>query len=224
MVNHKAATDILEAWRRGVQLREALKQFSAELDRAELLKRAKSQRRSSAIGKRKFRESGVNADQLLDETDAGLLRLSAAVQIGEGQKRQLIAALENGQLIALGYPIDRPKAIKPEMVPPFLIQLEFAKFGKSEFSDGETRYAHVRIIPGDALAKPKIGRPSVRDRVFEIASVLAKAGDIGSLMPRKQQAGKIQDYGRIQFPAEFTENRPSEQTIKRHVNAFWNSN
>jgi hypothetical protein len=224
MVNQKSKIGTLEAWQRGLKLREALNLFPAQLDRAELVKQAKAQRRNSATGKQKFRDAGVNFDQLLDGLGAGWLRLSAAVQVGETQKVQLIKALERGELLALGYPADRPQAAKPEPVPQFLIQFEFAKFAKSEFSDGERRYVHVRIIPGNALERPKIGRPSAKDRVFEIASALAKAGDIQRVMPPKVQAGKIRKYAERYFPDDFTKNSPTDQTIQRHLNTFWNSN
>jgi hypothetical protein len=224
MVNQKSRISPLEAWQSGLKLREALKLFRPQLDRAELTNRAKVQRRNSAVGKRKFRDAGVNLDQLFDGLDAGLLRLSAAVQVGEAQKAQLIKALERGELGALGYAADRIKAPKPEPVPQFLIQIEFANFAKSEFSDGERRYVHVRIIPGNALAAPKIGRPSARGRILEIASALAKAGDIDRTMPPKVQAGKIRQYAERHFPDDFTKNRPTEQTIKRHLNIFWKTN
>jgi hypothetical protein len=224
MVNRKSQIGTLEAWRDGLKLQEALKLFPPQLDRADLANQAKAQRRNSAIGKQKFRDAGINLDQLLDGLDAGLLRLSAAVQVGEAQKAQLIKALERGELLALGYPADRPAAPKPEPVPQFLIQLEFANFAKSEFSDGERRYVHVRIISGNSLTKPKIGRPSARDRVLEIASALAKAGHILPTMPPKVQAGKIREYAERRFPADFTKDKPSDQTIKRHLNSFWKAN
>lgn len=224
MVNQKSRISTLEAWQSGLKLQEALKLFRPPLDRAELANQARVQRRTSAIGKRNFRNAGINADQILDGLEAGLLRLSAAVQVGEAQKAQLIKALERGELGALGYAADRSNAAKPESIPPFLIQLEFANFAKSEFSDGERRYIHVRIIPRNALVRPKIGRPSVRDRVIEIASALAKAGDIDPTMPPKVQAGKIRQYAERYFPDDFTKNRPTEQTIKRHLNIFWKAN
>lgn len=224
MVNDKSKIGIEEAWRSGLTLRQALDLFSPELDRTELAKRGKAQRRASAIGKRKFREAGVNADQLLDALDTGLFRYSGAVQASESQKHQLIAALENGKLLALGFPAHRERAIRPEPVPPFLIQLQFANFRKSEFSDDHNRYAKVRIVRSNALARPKIGRPSIRNRVAEIASALAKAGDIKRTMPPKVQAGEIRKYGRVHFPAYFSEITPAEQTIKRHLKSFWNSN
>lgn len=219
-----ARSDTLKAWRSGLKLGEALKLFPRQLDRAELAKAAKKQRRGSAIGKQKFREAGVNADQLLNALDEWLLRLSATVQAGQFQKEQIIRELADGDLIAVGFPSDRPKAAKPEPVPQFLLQLEFANFAKSEFSDGDRRYTHVRIVPAGALKKPKIGRPSIRDSVVEIASALANAGDITKRMPAKVQAGRVREYGKQHFPADFTELIPSEQTIKRHLKKFWNSN
>ena len=224
MVNWKAGSEIVEAWQNGLELEEALSLFAPQIDRAELMRKGRVQRSAIAIGKRRMSGAGVNADQLFDALKIGQLQLSAATQARESRKRQLIEALENGELLALGYPVDRPKAAKPELIPAFLIQLRSADFRKSEFSDRETRFAKVRIVPGSALAKPKIGRPSIRDRVAEIASQLVKANDITKAMPPKVQAGKIRETGKRQFPAEISENSPSEQTIKRHLKTFWNSN
>jgi hypothetical protein len=224
MVNRKSQIGTLEAWRGGLKLREALELFPPQLDRAALAKEAKAQRRNSAIGKQKFREVGVNADQLLDGLGTGLLRLSAAVQIGEAQKAQLIKALKRGELLALGNPSHRPKAPWPEPIPEFLIQLEFANFAKSEFSDGDCRYVHVRIVPGKAVDKPRTGRPSAGNKIMEIASALAKANEIQRTMPPKVQAGKIREYGERHFPDDFTKNSPTDQTIQRHLKTFWNSN
>lgn len=224
MVNLKSQIGALEAWRKGLKLRDAQKQFPPQLDRAELANQAKTQRRNSTIGKRNFRNAGLNLDQVFDGLDAGLLRLSAAVQVGEAQKAQLIEALQRGELVALGYAADRLNATKPEPVPQFLIQLELANFAKSEFSDGDCRYVHVRIVPGNAVTTPKIGRPSAKDRVIEIASILAKADDIKRTMPPKVQAGEIRKYAERHFPADFTKDKPSDQTIQRHLKTFWNSN
>lgn len=224
MVNSKSQIGALAAWRDGLKLQDALKLFPPQLDRAELANQARAQRHNSAIGKRNYRNAGLNVDQVFDELDAKLFRLSAAVQVREAQKAQLIKALERGEWGALGYAADRPRAPKPEPVPQFLIQLEFANFAKSEFSDGDCRYVHVRIVPGNAVAKPKIGRPSTRDRVIEIASALVKAGDLKRAMPPKVQAGEIRRHAERHFPADFTEDKPSDQTIQRHLNTFWNSN
>jgi hypothetical protein len=224
MVNLKSRIEALEAWRNGLELQEALKLFPPQLDRSGLVREAKAQRRISTSGKQKFRDAGMNADQLLDELARLRLHFSAAVQVGETKRARLIGALQRGELLALGYAADRPKTARPEAVPQFLIQLKFDNFAKSEFSDGERRYVHARIIPGRTLAKPKIGRPSPRDRVLGIASALAQAGHIQPTMPPKVQAGKIREYAEGHFPAEFTKDTPSDQTIKRHLKVFWNAN
>jgi hypothetical protein len=224
MVNRKAAQKTLDAWRNGQTLEEALNSFVPQFDRTELAKRDAEHRQVSEIGERNLRMA--RAENLIPLTQLfhkGMSHLSKAVQARESRERQLIEALERGDLVALGFPDDRPKAAKPEPVPQFLIQREFAKFGKSEFSDGEKRFAKVRIVPANALAGPKIGRPSIRERVTEIASKLAEAGEINQAMLPKVQAGEIREYGKRCFPANFSENSPSEQTIKRHLKAFWNS-
>lgn len=224
MVKRKAPKDILQAWREGLTLDEAHSQFATQIDHTELLEEGRSRRRLSANGKQMLRQAGTDSAQFIGAIDGlnkVIFRVSAASQAYESRQRQLLEALEAGDMIALGYPVDRPKAVKPEPVPPFLFQDRYMKIGKSEFSDGENRYTKVRIVPASALTTPSIGRPSMKDVVVGIASALAKAGVIDRTMLPKVQEGEIRDYGKREFPDIFSDDRPSEQTIKRHLKAFW---
>jgi hypothetical protein len=157
-------------------------------------------------------------DPILDAIGKGLANLSKATLSRQSRAGQLIDALEKGELVALGFPTHRLKLTAPEAVPNFLIQLRFANFRTSEFSDGEHRYSKVRIVKATALPKPEIGRPSVRKLVFGLASALATTGEITREMPPKVQAGKLRQSG------NFSETALSDQTIRRHLKAFWSSN
>src|SRR6185312_695405 len=219
MVNRQAAQYTANAWRNGLDLEAALALFEPEFDAAELAEMANEQRPISKIAKRNLRNVGISElEPLLDAVDDVLARLSKATHSRQSRARQLIGALETGELLALGFPTDRPKVAVPVPVPSFLIQLPFANFGKSEFSDGEHRYSKVRVVEAGALRKPEIGRPSVRTSIFDLASTLARTGEITRDMPPKVQAGKIRKSG------NFSEHVPSDQTIRRHLKSFWNSN
>jgi hypothetical protein len=220
MVKVKSSDQLLQAWLDGLSLSDALELFEPEFDAAELTRKADEQRRISEIGKRNFRKfAGISdLDPLLDAIGDGLASLSKATLSRQSRAHQLIDALEKRDLVALGFPTDRPQAATPEPVPNFLIRLPLANFRKSEFSDGEHRYSKVRIVNVAALPTPEIGRPSVRKAIFELASALANKGTISPDMPPKVQAGKIRKYG------NFSEITPSDQTIQRHLKSFWNSN
>jgi hypothetical protein len=219
MVKKRSSDQLLQGWRDGLSLSGALELFEPDFDPAELAKKADEQRRISEIGKRNFRNAGItDVDPVLDSIGDGLARLSKATLFRQSRMHQLIDTLEKGDLVALGFPIDRPKATAPEPVPHFLIRLPLANFRKSEFSDGKHRYLKVRIIRADALPTREIGRPSARKSIFELASALASKGTISRDMPPKVQVGKIRKFGNL---SEIT---PSDQTIRRHLKSFWNSN
>ncbi|HEX4738685.1 MAG TPA: hypothetical protein VH331_14100 [Allosphingosinicella sp.] len=225
MVNRKTADVRLTAWREGFELEEALELFSPRVDQSKLAEKTAEQRQLFEAQKQKFRLAGAqNVISLIDTIATGMSLWSATVEARESRVDQLIAALERGEWLAFGFPADRPKATEPEPVPQFLIQKQFAKWRKSEFSDGNARYSKVRIIPGGAVAKPTIGRPSNRERVLEIAAALVKSGRITPEMPWKSQASEIRKIGKGQFPDNFTEHRPDQQTLIRHLKAFWKSN
>ena len=210
---------MMTAWQNGPDLEAALKLFEPKLDAAKLGKKAEERRRLSKVGKRNFRIAGISElDPILDAIGNGLASLSKATLSRQSRADQLIDALEKGELVALGFPTHRLKLTAPEAVPNFLIQLRFANFRTSEFSDGEHRYSKVRIVKAIALPKPEIGRPSVRKLVFELASALATTGEITRETPPKVQAGKLRRSG------NFSETAPSDQTIRRHLRAFWSSN
>lgn len=225
MVNRKTADARLAAWREGLELEDALQLFSPHVDQSKLAAKIEDQRQIAEMGKRNFRMAGApSVAPVIDAIAALLSPLPEAVEARESRQSQLIEALERGQWLALGFPADRPEATEPEPVPQFLIQKQFAKWRKSEFSDGQTRYAKVRIIPAGALAKPKTGRPSNRDRVLEIAAALVRNRTITKATPRKVQIWEIRKLGAQRFPNLFSdENVPSDQTIKRHLVVFWNS-
>jgi len=124
-------------------------------------------------------------------------------------------------LIAIGYATAKGTAAKPELVPPFLFQRQFAKFGKSEFSDGEYRFAKVRIAPASAFGNSKIGRPSIREYVFEIAAAIEDR--IRDLKPGEQVA-EVHRHGLQEFPLTFTKNSPTPRAIARHLKSYWHSN
>lgn len=224
MVNRKTADARLAAWRKGLELEDALQLFSAQVDQSKLAEKLEEQRRIVETGKQNFRMAGASkAAPLIDAIAALLSPLPEAAAARESRQNQLIEALERGEWLALGFPADRPKTLAPEPVPQFLIQSQFAKWRKSEFSDGNSRYAKVRIVPGGVVAKPKIGRPSARERVLEIAAALAKSGHITREMPQKSQASEIRRIGKSRFPDDFTEFRPDQQTLIRHLKVFWKS-
>lgn len=219
MVTNKRSERLLQAWRSGVTLSAALDQFDPKFDRLEYAQKRQSNSELIEIGKRNFQRIGAtNFDELEQWLSKSMSRLSAAGLSLQSRRVQLFKALEAGDLVALGYAADKPKAEAPEPVPQFLIQVKYAKFSKSEFSDGGRCYLKVRIVKGSALARPEIGRPSVRKSIFELAAVLANSGEITREMPPKRQAGKIRQLG------SFREAVPSDQTIKRHLKSFWNCN
>jgi hypothetical protein len=218
-MNKKGSEQLLRAWRNGVSLNAALDLFDAKFDRSELAEKRQSHLRALQIGKRNFERIGapLMSDDDLQQLGKGLSRLSAAGLAHKSKQTQLIEALEGGDLVALGYSIDRPHAQAPEPVPQFLIQLRYANFRKSEFSDGEHRYSNVRIAAADALPTVEIGRPSLRNSIFDLASVLAERGEITRDTPPKVQASKIRKLGNL------NESTLSDQTIRRHLKSFWDT-
>ena len=219
-MNAYSAAQLLQAYRDGILLRDAVAQFAPQLDRAELLRSARLHRSVAETGKRNWSAANIgNADEIFTKWTKTQIRLDAAAKAGVSQEVQLIAALEGGELLAIGFDTAKGTAARPELVPQFLLQRQFAKFAKSEFRDGEWRYAKVRIAPVNALAKPKIGRPTVREQVFAIAE--AAESDIRS-MSVKAQAREIRKLGKMQFPTIFSDNSPDDRTIERHLRTYWN--
>lgn len=199
----------------------ALSFFPAEINTPDLIRKGRDYRRLSDSGKAQLVKAGVNADQLFKAAQIIQIRVAAATEARESQKRQLISALQSGELLALGYPGDRPRAEAPEHVPQSLIQLEFANFRESEFAAGEISYGRVRVVPGDALPQRIIGRPTPRDAILEIASILADTGAIDPSMKKTAQAAKIHKYGTLNSYPKFTEKHPHAQTIIRQLDGFW---
>lgn len=172
--------------------------------------------------KRNFRKAGVmDGDHFVDALIQLQSDLATFSKNMESQIRQLLAALENGALVAFGFPTHLAKPDRHEPVPQFLIQRQFIDINKSEFGDGSYRYAKVRIFPAATRPEQRIGRPADKGRIFEIANTLAAHKIIYPSLPPKAQAAKIRNYGIRNSPSNFSETKPSDQTIRRHLKAFW---
>jgi hypothetical protein len=225
MADLKTSAQLLKAWHNGLSLGAALELFDPNFDRAELAEKRRSRLQMLDIGRRNFEKAGMTGfEQMVPVLNRFLSHLSGGASALQSREFQLIEALENGDLAGLGYPVARPKAKIPEVVPQFLIQLQFANFRKSEFSDGEHGYSKVRVVAPDALPKPKIGRPSVGNLIIELASDLERTKRIKRDMPPKAQGREIRKAGQRQFPDKFSDNSPSDQTIMRHLKSFWSGN
>lgn len=188
---------------------------------AELAERETQIRETSVIGKRNFRAAGIDADAIIDVAEKLQMHLTAITDAHFQREHQLLAALENAELIAIGYAIERGAAAKLELVPAFLFQRQFLNLQKSEFGDGECRFAKVRIAPASALQNSRIGRPSIRGQVFEIAKAIED--QLKGLKPG-EQATVVHRYGQQKFPQTFTsENSPTNRAIDRHLKSYWES-
>jgi len=217
MTRYSAAT-LHQIWLGGISLKEALAQFDGPIDKFDLVRRARQIRSSSATAKRNWRAAGVDADIILDSVGTAQLHLAAATDARTSQVNQFLAALESGELVAIGYSAAKGAATKLELVPPFLFRRQFARFGKSEFRDGEHRFANVRIAPATRLGKPKVGRPTIREHVFEIASAIED--QITGLRPG-EQAAMVHRHGLKLFPGKFSKTSPTPRAIDRHLKAYW---
>ena len=204
MTRYKAAA-LFQIWQDGKTLKEALREFDPQADRAKLLRDAKFARTTSASAKRNWHAAGIDADPIIDTVEKIQTGFGAASDAYVSQQDQLIAALENGDLIALGYQVANGSAAKVELVPQFMFQRQFAKIQKSEFNDGERRFSKVRIAPANALTKPKIGRPSIKEKVFAIAEAIEN--QIRHLKPG-EQAREVHREGMLRYPNDFTKERP----------------
>lgn len=215
-----SALALFQVWQSGVPLNEALAQFDPHLDKAELVRTAREIRSTSVMGKRNWRAAGIDADAILDSMGTAQLHLAAATDARTSQVNQFIAALECGELVAIGYVATKGTEPKLELVPPFLFERQFVRFGKSEFGDSEHRYAKVRIAPASALGKSKIGRPTIRAQVFEIAAAIENR--IRHLKPG-EQAEQVHRHGLKIFPDIFKAESPTNRAIDRHLKAYWKS-
>lgn len=219
----RKSSSLSEAWRDGKSLEEALSLFVPQLDKPALIADRRSHRALVESGKERLRAAGADADHIYDGLSLlGPLQtqISAASQSRESRIKQLIAALESGSLRAIGYAAHHGAKAELEFVPPFLIQQKFADFKLSEFGDGEWRFAKVRIVFDIPITSVRMGRPSVRDAIFEIADDIID--EIIELAP-KQQAYRIQSYGKSRHPEKFNDNSPTIDTIKRHLRHYWKS-
>jgi hypothetical protein len=220
MTRYSAAT-LFQAWKVGETLNSALEQFDPQLDKARLSKSERQIRATSASGKRNFRVAGIDADAMIDALEQLQLHLATATDAHVSRERQLLNALENGEFVAIGYATAKGESAKAEIVPSFLFQRQFAKFRTSEFRDGEHRFANVRIAPATALAKPKVGRPTIREYVFEIAAAIED--QLKDLKPG-EQATLVHRHGSQKFPDKFNDKSPTPRAIDRHLKAYWKSN
>lgn len=219
----RKSLSLSEAWRDGKSLEEALSLFDPQLDKAALIADRRSHRALVESGKERLRAAGADADHIYDGLSLlGPLqtRVSAASQSRESRIRQLIAALESGNLRAIGYAAHHGAKADLELVPQFLIQRKFVNFKLSEFGDGEWRFAKVRVVSDIPPNPVRMGRPSVRDAIYEIADDIID--EIIELVP-KEQAYRIQSYGKSRYPEKFNDNSPTIDTIKRHLRYYWKS-
>lgn len=217
MTRYSAAT-LFQVWKDGKTLSEALALFTPQSDRVQLARSRRQIRATSAMGKRNFTAVGVDASALIDAVEQAQLHLALATDTHVSRERQLLTALENGEFIAIGYAAAKGTAAKPELVPPFLFQRQFAKLRKSEFRDGEHRFAKVRIAAASSLGNSKIGRPTIRKEVFEIAASIAN--EIRNMKPG-EQAAAVHRYGLVKFPKTFKDKSPTARAIDRHLKAYW---
>ena len=198
----------------------ALANFDPKTEKAQLAKRTRQIRDGIKIGKRNFSAAGKDFNAILDVVEKLQLHLEIEGEERMSRERQLIADLESGRLIAIGFPTPKGSKAQLEIVPPFLFERRYFKFGKSEISDGEYRFAKVKIALSNAMQKPKIGRPSIKKYVFEIAELFKN--EIYGLRP-SEQARVIHNNGSIMFPELFKDSSPTNRAIERHLRTFWNT-
>lgn len=216
-----SSSTLANGWAAGKPVREALKQFDPKIDGEKLAETERQIQSTSNLGKQNWRKAGIQADELID--GLGKLHLAAAVASDERLSReaQLIAALENSEMVAIGFDASKGAGGTYELVPPFLFQRRFMKGNKSEFSDGACRFANVRIVSIAKLQAKKIGRPSIRRQIFELAELLQ--AEISDLRPGAQ-IQKIHRLGKSKFPELFSDGYPSDRAIDRHLKDYWKSN
>lgn len=208
-------------WQSGTPLSKILATFVPNPDESRLAKVEGQIRDNSQYSRHKFATAGSDAELIFKAAENLQVDLAIRTESYCSQQNQFIEALESGRLIAIGFLTSKGSDAPHELVPPFLFQHKFIDYRKSEFRDGEYRYAKVRVAGAIELQETKIGRPSIKSYVFAIAESIKS--QIEGLKPGRQSSA-VHRHGLIMFPHIFTNSAPSNRAIDRHLKVFWKSN
>lgn len=145
-------------------------------------------------------------------------------------KQWVLSELAEKRLMAIGYSNQLNNSLALEILPISLLKLEFADWKKSKISGLGINYIDVRICPFqnneiEPDAKKPRGRPPYKEQVWTIID------DVGLryLHDRNDHnktsiAAEIHKIGLVKFPNQFSDTKPSSQTIIRHYNLYFETN
>lgn len=220
-ISEKSAWNI---WNLGVPLRDAPDVFGAVRNNSKLKRKARQDAsEAAAMLKSSAQKAGVEWNPVYDGIESSLASLNEWTDSSIAKVDRLFEQLRLGDLVALGFPTHQSEADDPVMVPPFLLERQYAKWGKGAFIGLGRHFARVAIcearsvpsvIDENPAARP-VGAPSFTERLERVAAELEKCGV--ALDARPWKTAEIHALGIRMGVTGFDDKHPSPETIRRFL-------
>jgi hypothetical protein len=142
----------------------------------------------------------------------------------------LLSALQDGSLVATGFPAHARNAYGRVRVEPFMFQESYVDWGRSSCKGLDRNYQLVevfrptpaRIIPAPAsahqLEKRSVGRPNIRNDVVELTIELLESRDPPEWTRRVDLQEPVRHVGMKKYPEKFDHNRPKREVLRVGIN------
>lgn len=214
----------LEIWKLGVPLRNAPDVFGTVRNNSKLKRKAgQDASETAAMLKSSVQRAGAEWNPVYDGIESSLASLNEWTASSIAKVDRLFEQLRLGDLVALGFPAHQSEADDPVVVPPFLLERQYAKWGQGAFVGLGRHFARVvicearsppSVVHETPTAKP-VGAPSFSERLEKVAAELEKGGVVLNARPWK--TAQIHALGIRMGVVGFDDKHPSPETIRRFL-------
>ena len=227
MVDRISKNSALEIWKLGVRLSDAPDAFGAVRNNAKLKRKARRDASETAdLIKSSVQKAGVEWNPVYDGIESSLASLNEWTGSSIAKVDRLFEQLRVGSLVALGFPTHLSEADDPVIVPPFLLERQYARWNDGSFVGLGRRYACVTICEASLTrpsaddpptAKKRTGRPSYSEGLERVAAALETQNVPLDSPPWKPLCFQIRSLGIELALPRFDEEHPDDETIRRFL-------
>ncbi len=227
MVDKISEKSALEIWKLGVSLRDAPDVFGAVRSNSKLKRKARQDAsETAAMLKSSVQKAGGEWDPVYDGIESSLASLNEWTGTSIAKVDRLFQQLRLGDLVALGFPAHQSEADDPVMVPPFLLERKYAKWGQGAFVGLGRHFARVTISEAPLIrpsaddpptAKKRTGRPSYSEGLEIVAAALERQNVQLDSGPWKPICFQMRSLGTELALPGFDEEHPNDETIRRFL-------
>lgn len=227
MADKISENSVSEIWKRGVPLRDAPDVFGAVRNNSKLKRKARQDAsETAAMLKSSVQKAGGEWDSVYDGIESSLASLNEWTGSSIAKVDRLFEQLRLGGLVALGFPIHQAETDDPVIVPPFLLERQYAKWNQGAFVGLGRHFARVAICEAPLTRpsaddpptpKKRTGRPSYSEGLEIVAAALETQKVPLDSPPWKPLCFQIRSLGIELALPRFDEEHPDDETIRRFL-------